>query len=153
MCVLCLALPDNILILGIPLCSYESVHLTKAKNLRKLEVECWGNDFDLKKIGMQLHDQVPGKFVHFTWYSLIKLSWLGWVRHTIIIRKITLYKTVCRALSVDEAIILTTFNKRKICAKSAPLNSAYRESQQISNLYHLVHYDMQTYPAANTAEQ
>jgi len=67
--------------------------------------------------------------------------------------KITLHKAVGRELSVEEAITITTFNKRKVCVKSSPLNSACRQWQQISNLYHLVHHDIQTYPAANAAEQ
>jgi len=42
---------------------------------------------------------------------------------TITMREITLHKTVRRALSVEEAITVISFHKRKICAKSTPLNS------------------------------
>lgn len=70
----------------------------------------------------------------------------------ITVRNITIQKTFGRALSAEEAITLTTFNKRNVCAKSAPLNSAYREWQQISNLNHMVHHDIQAYLKANTAE-
>ena len=68
-------------------------------------------------------------------------------------RRITLHKSVGSELSVEGAMTVTTFNKRKIFAKSSPLNLTYTDLEQISNLYHMLHHDIQTYPTASTAKQ